>query len=202
MSEAAIRRATTADVPALVGVLSRAFHDDPFHDWLLPAGSRRAAASSALFQLLLGQMSDGLRDTFVTSTPAGGVVWLRPGAHELSLWREAQLLPGFVRVLGLGRIPRSLRLLGHLEALHARFAPEPHVFLSLLGVEPAAQGRGHGSQLLQPMLQFCDSARLRVYLETANGRNVAFYQRHGFELCAETAHPEYPTYWSMTRAPR
>lgn len=202
MSEAEVRRATTADVVDLVSVFSRAFHDDPFHDWLLPRGPRRPTASAAFFRLMLDQMSDELRDTFVTSAPGGGVIWLRPGAHELSPWRAALLLPGFVRVLGLRRMPRSLRLLGHLEALHKRFAPEPHVFLALLGVEPAAQGQGHGWRLLQPMLQYCDSTRHRAYLETANGNNVQFYERQGFELCAETRHQEFPTYWSMTRSPR
>jgi GNAT superfamily N-acetyltransferase len=72
----------------------------------------------------------------------------------------------------------------------------------VLGVDPSQQGRGLGGTLLAPGLARADRERHRVYLETARADNVPFYKRHGFklELCAQ--HPEFPTFWAMTREPR
>jgi ribosomal protein S18 acetylase RimI-like enzyme len=89
-----------------------------------------------------------------------------------------------------------------MDELHARFAPEPHYTLSVLAVVPERRGRGLGAALLTPLLERCDAERKGIYLETSNASSVPFYERHGFELRAETAHPTFPTLWSMTRAAR
>jgi ribosomal protein S18 acetylase RimI-like enzyme len=197
-----VRRAAPRDVATLVGVLSRAFDADPFYNWLLPQDARRASSFKAIFELILAEMSEGLRETFTTSDVGGAAIWLSPGMHKLSLFRQAQLLPAFSRILGWRNIPRGLRILEHMDALHARFAPEPHFYLSVLGVDPSQQGRGLGSQLLEPMLARCDRDRYRVYLETARAENLPFYERHGFQTQALTEHADFPTFWSMTRAAR
>lgn len=71
-------------------------------------------------------------------------------------------------------------------ALHPR---EPHFYLQVLGVDPAAQGRGWGSQLLKHGLAQVDAARMPAYLETMNGDNITFYERHGFRLSGELRLP-------------
>lgn len=196
---APVRRAEARDIAPLVPVLARAFDQDPFYNWLLPPGPRRGAAFTAIFELILGQMSDGLRETFTTADTAGAALWLKPGTQKLSLWTQARLLPSFARILGWSNIPRGLRIMQHMDELHARFAPGQHFYLSVLGVDPAQQGRGLGARLLQPMLERCDRERQLVYLETAREKNVHFYARHGFKVAAQTPHHEFPTFWSMTR---
>ena len=53
-----------------------------------------------------------------------------------------------------------------------------------LDIEPASQHRGHGSWLLERVLQWLPSASA-VCLETANERNLPLYLRHGFEITSE-----------------
>jgi ribosomal protein S18 acetylase RimI-like enzyme len=199
---APLRRATSSDVPALAQVLAAAFADDPFYDWLLPRGARRAPAFLEVFELILRRMSHELSETYTTPDAKGVALWLPPGKHQLSLVKQAQLLPGFARVLGWRRIPPGLRLIQHMDLLHARFAPSPHIYLSVLGVHPSRQGQGVGGELLRPMLERCDAEGLAVYLETASEPNVAFYERQGFELRRREEHAQFPTLWAMARAPR
>jgi ribosomal protein S18 acetylase RimI-like enzyme len=183
-------------------VLARAFDQDPFYNWILPQDERRARSFVDIFELILRRMSDELAETFTTTDRSGCVIWKRPGTHKLSLLRQAQLLPAFASILGWSRIPRGFRLIEHMDALHARFAPEPHVYLYVLGVDPPQQGRGLGGKLLGPGFERADQERHRIYLETARAENVPFYERHGFKLQLETKHHEFPTLWSMTREPR
>lgn len=196
-----LRKATPADLPRLVSVLAEAFEHDPLYGFLVPAGPDRGLRLRELFGLILRHLSDDWREAFTTPDAGAMALWLRPGMQKVSFIRQARLLPTFSRVLGLRRIPGGLRLMAHMDALHARFAPEPHFYLSLLAVAPAQQGRGLGKALLTPMLERCDRERLRIYLETAQPENVPFYERQGFRVLAETPYDGYPTLWSMARAP-
>lgn len=197
-----IRRATPADIPELAESLSRAFSDDPFYDWVLPSGPRRALALRGFFRLILVQLSDRLQETYTTPSLGGAAVWLAPGKHELSWWQQLRLIPSFTNVVGWGGIPRGLRIIAHMDALHTGMALGPHYTLSLLGVEPKLQRQGLGRELLAPVLDRCDRERLPAYVDTAKAENVAFYERLGFELRVESKHPEFPTFWCLTRAPR
>jgi ribosomal protein S18 acetylase RimI-like enzyme len=198
----AVRLARAEDVDALALTLSHSFHDDPLSNWILPSGRAHQAASRRYFRLLLTQLSHDLELTYTTADLDGVAVWLAPGKQQLSPRRQAELVPRFTLAIGPLRIPRGLRLIAHMDALHARCAPEPHYTLSVLGVVPERQGRGLGAALLAPMLSRIDDERLGVYLETAKAENVAFYEKYGFVVREETKHAEFPTLWSMTRAPR
>jgi ribosomal protein S18 acetylase RimI-like enzyme len=120
----------------------------------------------------------------------------------MSPLEQLRAMPGFARVIGWNRIRPGMKLIEHLDALHARLAPGPHVYLYVLGVEPRQQGRGVARRLLEPMLARCDAVGHDVYLETAKAKNVQFYERYGFELRGVAEHPGLPSLWGMFRPGR
>jgi GNAT superfamily N-acetyltransferase len=183
-------------------MLARAFANDPVYDWLVPGGVARSARLESMFELQLRRYSVGLRDTYTTPALDGCAIWKPPGDHTESLVEQLRVLPRFARILGWGGIARGVKLMQHMEALHARHAPGPHVYLNVLGVDPSRQGRGVGQLLLEPMLARCDAAGRDAYLETANVTNVPFYERNGFELREVARHPQLPTFWAMFRSAR
>jgi GNAT superfamily N-acetyltransferase len=197
-----VRLARAADIPKMAAALAQCFDADPFYDWVLPSGARRAPATLGFFRLLLSQLAGDLQATYTTTDLSGSAVWLAPSSHQLSWWRQLRLIPSFVSVVGLGRIPRGLGLIAHMDQLHTELMLEPHYTLSLVGVVPAQQRQGVGQRLLAPILQRCDAERLPAYVDTANADNVPFYEKLGFQLRAEAKHAEFPTFWCLTRAPR
>jgi GNAT superfamily N-acetyltransferase len=81
--------------------------------------------------------------------------------------------------------------------------PEPHWYLWGLTTDPAQQGKGIGTQLLQPILERADAGRLPCYLETHDQKNVAFYGKRGFELVRSENLPGYDLpFWCMVRQPK
>lgn len=194
-----IRGVESGDAKALAAMFARAFDRDPFFNWILPPAAERARL--AMFELIMRQ-ADNLAGAEVTRDLGGCAIWKPMSGSKQSLWEQLRLLPAFAKVIGWGSIPRGLRITEHMEALHRRFAPAPHVYLYLLGVDPLRQRQGLGAELLKAGLARCDRERRRVYLETARADNVAFYQRHGFKLELAAEHAEFPTFWAMTREPR
>jgi ribosomal protein S18 acetylase RimI-like enzyme len=197
-----LTRASMGDAPRVAALLAQAFDDDPLMRYAVPDARQR----SRLLRRLIGlNVRYVCRYGEVYATPgfAGAAVWLPPGRTTPTLGR--MLRAGmFVAAL---RIPwpvlrRLAAVEAHVQALHARYAPEAHWYLAQIGVEPAQQRQGIATRLLQPMLAHCDAQALPCYLETENGANVAFYGRHGFQVVAENADlPAGLHIWAMLREP-
>lgn len=79
---------------------------------------------------------------------------------------------------------------------------EPHWFLDTIATEPELFGRGLAGSLLAHDLELRDEAGDLCALDTHTPRQVAFYERHGFEVVArgEPA-PGFPIV-VMARQPR
>ncbi len=62
-------------------------------------------------------------------------------------------------------------------------------YLSIVAVDPAAQGQGLGRKLLGPTLTEADGVNATCYLETFSPQNISFYERLGFAAKAQFAEP-------------
>lgn len=187
-----------ADVPDLSASLARAFDDDPVTRWLFPA-NRYGDRLRQYFAMYLRRISLRHGTTYTTEDHRGGAIWLPPGKWELTPWDIVRTLPTTSRSLGR-RLPFALRTLLQIEHRHPKV---PHYYLATLGTDPAHQGQGVGSALMQPVLARCDAEGLPAYLESSKERNVPFYARHGFEVTEELdLLGGGPRIWLMWRTPR
>ncbi len=187
------------------GVLARSYQDHPNFIDFFPDEKVRA-------QALPHVCTAGLRDAFgfghVYAAMRGGEVvgvaaWLPPGAFPLSVRRQLRVLPDMVRILATA--PRStLRLPRFMTNVSRRHPEQPYWYLENVGVEPAMQGLGAGTRLLEPVLALADGAGQPCYLETQTERNVAWYHKLGFEIRdAEVSFTTGgPPNWTMLRHPR
>ena len=63
---------------------------------------------------------------------------------------------------------------------------QPHWHLGPIGVLPSMQQKGVGTLLMERFCRKVDADRLPAYLETDRDRNVAFYEKFGFEVIAKS----------------
>lgn len=184
-------------------VLGRAFFNDPFFAYALPDPEQRRRLLSAW---CAGFVRYGYRygEVYTTPGPVRGVaVWLPPGQSRITPWRA--LRAGWLWTpfrLGPGsllRLSRAGMALGRLYR-HVDLLRQWH--LSWLGVDPAYQGQGIGSALMQPVLARADAGGVACSLATFTEANVRFYQRRGFRVVAEGAiSGSGPRIWIMQRDP-
>jgi ribosomal protein S18 acetylase RimI-like enzyme len=82
------------------------------------------------------------------------------------------------------------------EKLRKKYAPAKHYYLNTLAVDPAFQGRGFATSLLNPIFERLDKDDIACYVETQNMKNVDMYKHFGFALVHETLIPrtEQPLY--------
>jgi ribosomal protein S18 acetylase RimI-like enzyme len=186
-------------------VLARAFHADPAYRQLVPDSDERSRSLRALFGAVVGY---SFRYGQVHTTPGleGAACWLTPGNTEVTFWRMLRTGLSFQRAMakfGPDARRQLLDALAHLQEIQVRLMARPHWYLWALGVEPAYQGRGIGSELIRPALAQSDQEGTPCYLETQSQRTLAFYGRHGFEIVSEGVLPGLGLKaWSMLREPR
>lgn len=192
------RKATAADIDALSGALARAFADDPLMAFIFPE-RERLSRMQRYFAAELRTVFLGLDEVWTTPERVGAALWAPPQRWRRSAMQVARGAPTAIRTIGT-RLAATVRVLSVIERAHP---PGPHYYLAGLGTDPAHQRTGVASALLAPVLDRCDREGLGAYLESSKEQNLAFYNRHGFEVTRELSLPNAaPPVWLMWREPR
>jgi ribosomal protein S18 acetylase RimI-like enzyme len=184
---------TTTDRARLTATLVAAFAADPVIRWTFPDAATYLGAFPALLGALGGAaFDDGTADE--VADHAGCALWLAPGT-TLDVDAIGGLIGGAVA-------PERLEELGaFLEQVGEHHPEGDHWYLPFVGVDPATQGLGYGSELLRHGLARADRDQVPTYLEASSPRNRALYERHGFRAVAEIRTTTSPPLWPMWRHP-
>ena len=189
-----VRSATLADEAAATAVLLLAFASDPATRWVWAAPEAYVTHFPAFARAFGGKAFDHA-SAYIADGGAGAALWLAPGTAP-----DEDAMGELLRRTAPARIQADISSL--LEQMGRYHPSEPHWYLTLIGIDPARQGCGLGSGLMRHALVACDRDRVPAYLESANPRNVPFYERHGFERLGIIQAGEAPPFFPMLRKPR
>lgn len=190
-------------IPAAGAVLARSLFEDGLAKHMYPDAAERKVRTPWHFSAMVRYGVLFGRVLTTAGEPHGVAVWLPPGETAMTDNRIAAAgLDASPAVLGEVGFGRFVSAMAQIEPYRAQDVPPEHWYLALLGVDPDYSGKGIGSSLLRPILAQADADSLPCYLETAEERNVAFYQRHGFETIRHGTVPDTAVeYWTMKRSP-
>ncbi len=183
---------------------ARAFHTDPFFEWLVPSASARARGLILFWRSVLKHVGDHGRVLTgrVDGRIAGVAVWLAPDRYPYPV--RIQIAQQLEALQALYRTPSALvnglRILLAMDKAHPK---EPLWYLQLLACDPEHQRRGIGAALLEDVLETCDRDGVASYLETQKEDNLAYYARFGFTVVDEHRPVKgAPSLWSLRREPK
>jgi GNAT superfamily N-acetyltransferase len=198
MGDPETRKATLADKEAIVRTMVRAFDKDPVVNWLMREDHKRLDAFAEFFGVCFWKLAFPHGEVVVTSDIKAAALWVPPGKWKIGLLNQLVMAPRYMRC-ARGKILRSFRALNNTTKVHPH---EPHYYLLQIGTDPEHQGKGHAKRLIEPILRRCDSEQVGAYLEPSSEKNLAYYQRYGFE---ETGQIDMgkggPPCWTMWRSP-
>jgi GNAT superfamily N-acetyltransferase len=171
-----VRRATPVDVPAMVEIITEAFHLDPVWSWAFPDPTQRPVHYRQWWNLLI---ASAMRydATWLADDGAAVAVWIPPAGVELTDEEDAAVEPLLRSLIG-SWADSVLEGLHRFDASHP--ADEPHYYLSLLGTRNDRRGAGIGMALLSQCLAVIDTEHAAAYLESSNPLNNRRYEAAGF----------------------
>ncbi|MBN8610507.1 MAG: GNAT family N-acetyltransferase [Deltaproteobacteria bacterium] len=182
--------AAFADDPAIQYLLGK--RDLRGSQWCMRQGVRLAIAHGIGFVACEG------------GRVLGGSFWVPPGVSPLGSTIHQLKIGGWEApfFLGVGGTARELWREEDLAKRFAKHLATPSWYLDLLGVDPAAQGKGLGKTLVASMLERADREAVGVVLVTHKKSNVDYYRCLGFEVLSDETLRGIPTGWTMRREPR
>lgn len=188
--------ATTAPSEAeqAIAVITLAFSSDPVARWTFPDPHQYLVHFPAIVRAFGGRAFAHGTGHHVAGF-VGAALWLRPGIEP-----DEEALTAVVRASVAPA--RQAAAFAMFEQMGRHHPHEPHWYLPLIGVDPAHQGQGHGSALLQHALRRCDEDHVPAYLESTNPLNIPLYERHGFKRLTTIQVDSSPPMVPMLRAPR
>lgn len=192
-----VRPLLDAEIPAAAETLRSAFDDDPIFCFMLPQRARRAAWLRWFHEASLREALQGGGAFTVGDGPGAAAMAVVSPATAREAARRIATSVGFLPALPTISLVRSGLPL--YLALRRRHPPEPHLYLSVIGVHPSRQGRGLGGALLRHLVADAEERAMPCHLETAKPSNVALYGRFGFGVVGELAFGGAPPTWIMTR---
>ena len=192
-SSTGIRSATSDEMPHAVAAIVAAFLTDPIARFAWPSPHDHLSAMPlATREFAGGSFEHGT--AYVSADFCGAALWLPPGVHPNGG--------------ALERVFRDTAKHEHLDDLLATFdrmeqwhPDEPHWYLPMIGVEPHAQRRGLGAELMRHAVARCDQEGALAYLESSNPRNISLYLRYGFDVMGEIRIGAAPLVTPMLRRP-
>jgi GNAT superfamily N-acetyltransferase len=177
-----------------IATLTLAFASDPRTRWRWPRPDVYLSSLPRLARAVAGA-AFARGGAYAVGDLQAVALWLPPGVEA----DGGSIRALFEDTLQDEQLAQSAAMLTRLQEHHPR---EPHWYLPLVGVDPAAQGRGLGAAVMAPVLARCDRDGSSAYLESSNPRNLPFYERLGFRALAKLQVGDGPALIPMLRSPR
>ena len=200
-----IRKVRPDDLDVLKKVVGRAFDKDPFVNWMVVQDEKRTKRIELFCETATKHYALEYQHVFRTEDCSGMTIWLPPEPRNCwnpSTLKDLRFLHKWISIMGIRQMPSRLSGNEVMKKHHLRNMQGPHYYLSIICVDPAQQGKGIGSYLLQHGLFMCNEKGVPAYLETGIEEDVRFFEKHDFRVIEEFMLPRGPKIWAMLYEPK
>jgi len=189
-----IRPVTASDRSRFEATMTVAFSADPIVRWAWPDPLQFINTMMPLVTLFGGKSFDH-GSAYVIGDFVGVAQWLPPGVQP----DDGPIVELFTQNTPAPRLGELLSLFEQMAGFHPHYS---HWYIPLIGIDPALQGRGYGTQLMRRGLAICDRDRQPAYLEATSPASRLFYERQNFRVLGEIRSGDSPPMFPMLREPQ
>lgn len=107
----------------------------------------------------------------------GVSVWNIPQPASIEATIKQEKMQFLLEKMGPASADCYRRIVAEMSRNTSSVVDEDAWYLSIVGVSPEYQNKGHGVDLIVPVLQEADTSGKQTYLETFGTRNQTFYRR-------------------------
>lgn len=171
-------RATREDKKLIVSILSSSFQDNKSTNYIVKQDDRRNARLQKLIEYSY-EVCSLFGEVFLSNDRKACALILLPEKKRTTLRSiilDARLA---FSVIGLSNIKKAMSRESKISKLHPTSL---FYYLWFIGVDPADQGKGIGTDLLNEVIGEAAKQNRPIYLETSTLKNIPWYKKFGFVI--------------------
>jgi ribosomal protein S18 acetylase RimI-like enzyme len=164
--------------PIVLDILVKSFDRNPSVNHIVKQDHKRQQRIRALMDYSF-KVCNAFGEVWMSDDEQACALVLHPDKKRFTLNAIVWDIQLCFSCIGLIRVNTVLKREADIKAFHPS---APFSYLWFIGVNPSVQHQGTGSNLLKEVIQQSKHLNRPIYLETSVEGNVAWYQKHGFEL--------------------
>ena len=169
-------RAGYSDKRKVVDVLSKSFGDNKSVNYIIKQDRKRDQRIRKLMEYSF-DICHLFGNTFLSENKEGCALIVMPDKKRTTAKSILLDLKLALSVIGLSNIKKVMNRESIINKLHPK---TPFYYLWFIGVEPADQGNGIGTKLMNDVINEAKINHRPIYLETSTLKNIPWYEKFGF----------------------
>ena len=170
-------KATNKHKPVVVEILFESFYSNRSIQYIIPKDNYEKRARHLMEYSY--DMCKWFGDVFLSDDEKACALILYPEKKKFSLFSLILDLKLLFNCIGFKNINRVLKREAAIKKIHPATQMS---YLWYIGVSPSNQHKGIGSGLLKEIINKSNIEQRLIYLETSLPENIAWYQKHGFDI--------------------
>ncbi len=176
-----MKRAEKSDRDTIVDILVKSFTDNKSVNYIIKQDEKRGVRLRRLMEYS-HDVCKLYGDVFITDDKTGCALVVKPDMKKTSLNSVLLDAKFVVGCLGLSNLKKAMSREAKIKSQH----PEGYLYyVWFIGVDPAKQHKGIGSQLLNEVIAEGGKESRTICLETSTQKNIPWYQSFGFKIYNE-----------------
>jgi ribosomal protein S18 acetylase RimI-like enzyme len=176
-----MKKAQKKDKDLVVDILTRSFETNLSVNYIIKQDSERKKRIRSLMDYSY-EVCTVFGNVFLSDDKKSCALLIYPDKKKTTLQSTLLDIKLVFQAVGFGNIGKILKR----ERLISDIQPKiPMTYLWFIGVDPLAQGSGIGSKMLREIIEYSNSNRRPIYLETSTLKNLPWYERFGFQVYSE-----------------
>lgn len=176
-----MKKATYTDKALIVDILTKSFETNQSVNYIVKQDQKRLKRIKSLMDYSF-EVCYLFGDVFLSDNNKACALVLYPDKKKTTIKSIMLDIALILSCVGIENIKKAL----NREAMIKKIQPkEAMYYLWFIGVDPAYQGSGIGSTLLNELIQDSQKQKRNIYLETSTLKNLPWYKKFGFEIYNE-----------------
>ncbi len=176
-----MKKAEYNDKDLIVDILTKSFETNQSVNYIVKQDEKRLERIRALMDYSF-EVCYLFGDVFLSDDRKACALVLYPDKKKTTLKSIMLDLKLILSCIGIENIKKAL----NREAMIKKIQPkEAMYYLWFIGVDPAYQGSGIGSELLKEIIEHSRQTERPIYLETSTLKNLPWYEKFDFDIYHE-----------------
>jgi ribosomal protein S18 acetylase RimI-like enzyme len=174
-------KATYEDKNLVLDILTESFDTNQSVNYIVKQDRSRAQRVRALMDYSF-EVCYLFGEVFLSNDKKACALILYPDKKKTTLKSTLLDVKLILSCVGIRNIKKALTRESKIKKLQPN---EPMYYIWFIGVDPACQNSGIGTQLLNEVIDDSTKKQRPIYLETSTLKNIPWYKKFGFDVYNE-----------------